>query len=240
MIDVLCMNNMEYATQFYTWLYSMTQLSKRLYESGQIPEQNNYFSERFFGRTDYSYIDPSDANNIYLWILTESGFDIDAAYESMNAELNDIKLMTTELQIVKPVPVNFQVCAADIGIVREYLSSNDSEHFDENVESYIEITLDDNGIYTSNNIKELVVAKILKPFKTLNVEIGKSVDYSEILNDIYGIPGVSRVRTVFVPDNSHKEYSSKHVDGLSFATWTDSSVLIGMEDADVGNTTRVM
>ena len=148
--------------------------------------------------------------------------------------------MTTELQVLKPVPVNFQVCAADINIVREYLTSEDLEHFDENVESYIEITLDDNGIYTSTNIKDLIVAKILKPFKISSMEIGRSIDYSEILNDIYSINGVSRVRTVFIPDESHKAYASKHVDGLSFATWTDSSVLVGMEDADVGNTTRVM
>lgn len=120
------------------------------------------------------------------------------------------------------------------------MSSEDSEHFDENIESYIEVTLDDNGIYTSSNIKDLIVAKILKPFKISSMEIGRSIDYSEILNDIYSINGVSRVRTVFIPDESHKAYSSKHVDGLSFATWTDSSVLVGMEDADVGNTTRVM
>lgn len=96
-IDVLCMNNMEYAMQFYTWLYSMSQLSKRLFESGEISEQNDYFGEKFFTRTDYKYVDPSDSNNLYLWILTENGFDIDSAYESINTELNDIKLMTTEL-----------------------------------------------------------------------------------------------------------------------------------------------
>lgn len=141
---------------------------------------------------------------------------------------------------MKPVPVNFQVCAADVSIVREYLTSEDAEHFDQDVESYIEITLDDSGIYTSNNIKDQIVAKILKPFKKSTCEIGKSVDYSEILNDIYSITGVSRVRTVFIPNEAHKAYASKHVDGLSFATWTDSGVLIGMEDADVGNTTRVM
>lgn len=242
-IDVVCMNNMEYATQFYTWLYGMTQKSKQLFNSGSIDEANDYFSERFFTRTDYKYIDPSDSNNIYLWMLTTNDFDTDSTYETMNNELKDIKLMTTELQVLKPVPVNFQICAADIDIVREYLKGQ-NEHFDNDCESYIEVTLDDNSIYVGNNIKELIISKILKPFKQNNIGIGKAINYNDILNDIYSINGVSRVRTVFVNKNEHKKdgqsYLSKHVDGLSFASWTDSSVLTGMEDADVGNTTRVL
>jgi hypothetical protein len=84
---------------------------------------------------------------------------------TINDKLYHLKTITTEYQLVKPVLVKFAICAnPNIEDIKERYFNNTDVNFDANHESYIEITLDDNMIYVSNNIQKLVYDEIIKAF----------------------------------------------------------------------------
>lgn len=98
--------------------------------------------------------------------------------ESINNKLYHLKTITTEYQIVKPVLVKFAICAnPDIEDIKaRYFNETDTD-FDQHCESRIEITLDDNIIYVSNNIQKLVYDEIVRAFDVNTQQLGGIVKF---------------------------------------------------------------
>ena len=251
--EVKCMNNIEYTATFYKWLY----LQGKLNHSSHNPR--HYFDPVFFNRTDYAYVDPADANNTYLWIRTAKS-DVSETYDTydvglVESNLNDIvkpiKTMTTEVKVVKPVYVNFDICARPVGS-KEELESFKADYFtssaglfDENCESYIEVTLDDNTLYVSTSIQSSIKQIILDEFSMSNCKFGQALNYDKMLNKIYNISGIKNIRTVYTKNG---EELIRAYDGLSFASWSpllDDVEGEGAErdvavDLTVGNSIRTL
>jgi len=160
-VDVKCMNNMQYVATFYKWLYengikSKDEPERKAERENGVDPGRYYLDNVTFNRTNFKYIDPADANNTYLWIKTESDMqdrNMLGRQDEINRRLYHLKTITTEYQIVKPVLVKFAICAnPDLDDIKARYFSETDENFDVDRESYVEITLDDNMIYVSSNI----------------------------------------------------------------------------------------
>lgn len=97
----------------------------------------------------------------------------------------------------------------------------------------MEITVSDNVLYANSQIKIQVNNIIVDYFKEQNVSLGQTIDNSALLNSIYAINGVQRVRTVFNPSDP-EAYALRYIDGIAFATWSGSIVDRG-DDLVVSN-----
>ena len=245
-VDVKCMNNIKFAATFYKWLYQQG-IRAGFPEGGR-----HYFNSTFWQRTDYKYIDPADANNTYLWIkigdIDDSDqldvYDVATTERALNNALQPLKTLTTEIQLVKPVIVNFDICACkDLEYAREFYMSDDGAYFDEECESYIEVTLDDNALYVNNAIQQKIYDIIIEQFNVNRCKLGQNVDYAGITREIYAINGVQRIRTVFQPED---QTQTIYFDGLAFASWSPvlDDLSSGQEfvgvDLEVGNGSRQM
>ena len=70
------------------------------------------------------------------------------------------------------VDVNFAICAAQEDIaLKEYLLK-DGVMIEENNDSYVEITMDDNILYANSNVKYQIADIIWDSFKAENCKIG--------------------------------------------------------------------
>ena len=149
--------------------------------------------------------------------------------------------MTAELEVIEPIEVVFDICAAPPDqITKLYPDSaqggdgfgkNDNGEYD----SYIEITLDDNVMYVNADLQDAIANVFKKYFDVTNCRIGQLVDYSAILNEIYGFNGISNVRTIFAPTGDN--LNARIINGLSFASWSTRMLDYG-EDMEVGNVSR--
>lgn len=257
-IDVKCMNNWEYIATFYKWLYNMGHSGnfvnfdkygnrlnvhpQNLYwdKVGRHPESRYYLSKNKFVKNDYFYADAADANNLYIWLkAVNDEFDTADVTVNLNELLEPIKLMTAELVACKSINVNFDICASDINYALEnYINDDfDSDHkFDENCDSYIEVTLDDNTMYVANSLQKEIYNIIIDGFNVNKCKLGQAVQFDKILNSIYEINGVYKVRTIFKPNG---ETIPRIYDGLSFASWSNAKDFIKCgEDLNVSNTIR--
>lgn len=249
LLDVKCMNNWEYMASFYKWLYTLGVQGNYVTYSAELgvdttSSPTRYLSKDNFTRHDYFFADAADANNLYIWMKT-SGEGFDAASTTLNLEnlLSPIKLMTAELVACKAVDVCFDICASPVEYaIQQYLMEfDDSAGFDSECESYIEITLDDNNVYVMSTIQSDVQDAILESFNTQAMSFGQNVDFSQALNSIYAINGISRVRTVFNPPQELQSLGMRPraLDGLAFASWTNADDLIKLgDDLVVSNSSR--
>ena len=109
-------------------------------------------------------------------------------------------------------------------------------------DSYIEITIDEGCIYVNSYIISRVVQIFKKYFDPTNLKIGQNINSYDILNEIYSIGGVTRVRTVFNPCGTYQYGTDgmcipRAIDGISFISWSNGFIEQG-EDVAIGNTTR--
>ncbi len=250
LVDVKCMNNWEYMSTFYKWLY----------ELGSNKEINN---PRYFLRPEklvkyYKYTDPADSNNIYLWTAipsdatsTNTSLVLDFATDSSVIEtykhsLILVKDLTHEPIFVPPIIVKYKICANDNifgperygDSVENQIRNNNGEQ-SENIENYVEVTLNDNVVYANNTIIKMVGNTIVSAFDPLKNRLGEGVNIENLLNEIYKIEGISRIRTI-----CHDKLTDRYVirNGLSFASWSNLEQVNGQDfvgiDLEVGNTTR--
>lgn len=68
--------------------------------------------------------------------------------------------------------------------------------------------------------------------------LGQIVKYDDILNSIYAINGVERIRTVFYPEGypnpsspALADVKTRACDGIAFASWSSSNLF---NDSDIG------
>lgn len=248
-IDVKCQNNWDYISTFYGWLYKLGKIgvrteydTLRLGKGGRSKREPNptyYINQSKLLKFDYYYADPADENNVYLWIKMQNNFDV--WKDTLDSDLAMIKVLTAEMVFVDPIFVNFAICAAPIARALEYLDSD--LVFDSMDESYIEITINDNALYSNASIKMQVNMIFNNFFKEQNMHIGQIVSINDIESQIYAINGVQRIRTVFssnvVDSFGNKTYPDRFVDGLSFATWSSSLIDAG-DDLEVSTMSRTL
>ena len=224
--DVKCMNNTEYMSTFYKWLYLN---GKNHHGTGRY-----YFDQtKFWNRNDFKPADPADANNVYVWIkstsrsTTQDNYEISKAEQFLNERMTPVKSMTAEIQVLKPVLVNFDICAnMDPDDVKlRYIQEGDT--FDSGYESFVEVTLDNSKILAAESIRQAVYDAIVEYFDVTRCELGQVVQSARILDRIYAINGVKNVRTVFQTDDQMRA-----VTGLSMASW--SPVLAPLSEYDTG------
>jgi len=98
----------------------------------------------------------------------------------IDEELLNIKTLTQEAVYLKPLDLNFSFCAADIDTAVKYVV--DDNTFDKNHESYLEVTLDDNTLYSNNDIKTDVEKIVLDFFDEKNFTLGQTINFSDLAN----------------------------------------------------------
>ena len=69
----------------------------------------------------------------------------------LDEDFSSIKILTSEVVYVDPIVVNVEICAAPVSRALEYLDTD--VVFDSGNESYLEITIADNTLYSSTAIK---------------------------------------------------------------------------------------
>lgn len=243
-IDVKCQNNWDYISTFYGWLYKLGKAGARTeYSTDQKKARainpQYYISQDRLLKYDYYFADPADENNVYLWIQMQNVQDV--WKKILDEDLISIKILTSEIVYVDPVVVNFAICAAPVQRALEYLDTDSV--FDSAGESYIEITIADNTLYSNTSIKTQVNAIFVEFFKEMNLDIGQVMSVNDLESQIYAINGVQRVRTVFSSDvvdaMGNKRFQDRFVDGISFATWS-SSVIDAGDDLVISTINRTL
>jgi len=237
-IDVKCQNTMEYATTFLKWLYYYGR-------AGMIRKQTNTSDGRYYLKSNrlrrygYSYADPADADNIFLWVkvfpnINDPDKYIKVLQGDIQNRVSGMKTLTHEITILKCVDVNFAPCAAyDTTALSEYIQNPDGDIYG-TTDTYIEISLADNSVYVNANVVESVATIILDYFSEKNCTLGMKVDYNDILVKILNINGVEKVRTIYKTDTDEIIKN-----GLSFATWSNSFIEPG-DDLQVSNSMRIL
>ena len=222
-LDVKCQNNWEYISTFYRWLYNI----------GVRQHNNpNYYLNQNTIIKHAKYSDASDTNNVYLWIKTYNDSDI---YSSLlDNEIQPVKMLTQEPTYLKPLVVNFAISAQDVESAQfQYFNDdNDTTEFDPDNQSWLEITINDNAIHTTNDINLKVTNVIKQYFKEENMRLGQVIDYSKLTTQILDIGNINRIRTIF---RNSKTGEERIINGLAFATWTSSFINLG-DDLNISNT----
>lgn len=246
-IDAKCMNNWDYLTTFYRWLYNMA-LNPIEPAQTEDPDPYRYLSRARLINAGYEYVDAADANNIYLWLATTNESDILTLKQSLNNEITQIKTMTSETYPLAPVDVYFDISFTPLELYYENLKQADADNenaFDANW-SYLEITIADNSIYSTTQVNNYIVQAIEDEFNPVKCKIGQTINYDNILDKIYAINGVERVRTVYYPDDyldpeavdRYSQYKTRACDGLAFASWSHTDLISRGDDLQINNTNR--
>ena len=91
-VDVKCMNNWEYMSTFFAWLYK---LGKENHGDSDYYLNESKFTD-YFGNSANSLTDAADQNNVYLWIKTEDDHGNVQDIVGSNSGIENIKILTTQ------------------------------------------------------------------------------------------------------------------------------------------------
>lgn len=236
--DILCMNNWDYICSFFKWLYDLGIKSSK--------DSRKYLNQNKLIKSDYRIADAADANNIYLWYVpsnvnTSANRTAEGKISLMNDIINviePIKDLTHEPIIVPGIPVRFELCAVDYTVAKKWITDGGTTNFvNNNLKStYLEITLNDNYIYSSANIYSLIAEKFSEYFLKFS-KFGGAINFGEIVTMISEIEGINKIRTVYTPVDGS---SPIIYNGISMASWTtDNNNLIDEGvDFEIGNSGR--
>ena len=234
-VDVKCQNNFDYISTFFKWLWNIGKNGKLDHEkSGTY-----YIKQDRLQRSNYTYADPSDSNNVYIWLkfiprIQNTSIYIQKMQQSINRITKNIKTLTQEIVACDVVDVNFAICAAPEDIALKDYLLKDGVMIEENNDSYVEITMDDNILYANSNVKYQIADIIWDSFKAENCKIGQNVDINSMTNKILSLNGILGIRTVFKKDDI-----GIRKNGLSFASWSAKYIEKG-DDLDVSNSSRTL
>lgn len=139
----------------YKWLYNLslngnyTRIDDLHFDPSLQRSQSTtyYINQNRLIKYDLKWADAADINNVYLWIKMRN--DSDLMRQKFDSDVKTIKTLTQELVYLKPLDLYFAPCAAPIDLAINYFKPGNSAEFDPDNESYIEVTLDDNCIYTN-------------------------------------------------------------------------------------------
>jgi predicted transcriptional regulator len=163
-------------------------LNGNMVQNGTRQSNGKYYIDNSrFLKYDYKFSDPADSNNVYIWTKMESG-NVDSMKDYVRDNMQRLKTMTHEIVLLNPIMVQFAITAAPTDVVQDYI--NNQSDFDENQDSYIEITLDDNSLYSTAVVQTEIENKFISFFNTRNNKLGQNVKFQDLMNDIYGINGI--------------------------------------------------
>lgn len=244
--DVKCMNNWDYMTTFYRWLFNLGIQPPNAENMQDFqPNPYKYLAKSRLEQAGYEYVDAADANNIYLWIKTSrvsGSTNMDTIKKNLNKQIANIKTMTTETYPLEPIDVHFDVTFTPIDEYTKLVSSGNVDSDKDN--SYLEVVVSDNTTYSTVQIINQIEQFIVDAFNPMSCKFGETLMYDTILEKIYGINGVERVRTVYYPNfssaNAIADYQARACDGLAFASWSDTPLIDIGCDLQIGNTNRVL
>ena len=215
-IDIHVVNNWQYITTFYKWLYI-----KGL-TSPTNPSGSKYINNSLSTDYGYKYADAADSNNVYVWLMPK--VQSSALLSDINTMVAPLKPLTSEVVYLTPVSKAFFPCA--------FNNNYDINNWDYNGENYIEIEIGNNALISYESLKSSVATYIQNYFAPINQRIGNTIDLNVITSYILSISGVTNVRTVFIDpkDNTNVTY----INGISLACWTPD--IIKGEDISIINT----
>jgi hypothetical protein len=211
-IDVKILNNWQLAESLYRWLYNL-----------EIYTGQKYLTKTYANKFDYPWADSCDFNNIYIFLKLKSTTDVTKQY--IEKTVNKLKPLTSELVFIDPFTTFFSPCAisSDEIAKKQYSFFN----FDPEYENYIEILVNSNSNISPEIVRSNVLSEIIEYFEENNQKIGSKIDINQLEGNIYAIPGVARIRTVFkdsMDSTSSKYLPTKIIPGLCFACWTNRIV----------------
>ena len=246
-----CQNNWEYISTFYKWLY----------ETG-VKKHNDgayYLTQNNMSKMGWKVADAADGNNVYIWYKDDTGAV--GASTTMSSRFRDkimgLKDLTHEVVFQPAIQIDFAIAAFEPSKIVEAFQERidaamregeESVNYDsqggwfndrpgnETIKRYsvIEVTMDTSNLYTSPIIKSNIAKAIFNYFHTST--IGQFINYGDILNEIYAIPGVRNVRTVQYSENNGDIHSLNVFNGLSFMTCVHNMAVMNVEDSlQVGN-----
>ncbi|HPM74196.1 MAG TPA: hypothetical protein PLA71_00575 [Saccharofermentans sp.] len=221
--DIYAMNNWEYLSQFYGWLYRFNRISADI---------------RYFG---YPYTDSCDFNNVYIWAKSSSndGYNIsDTSKRLIEEQCNDLKPLTSEIVMVDPILVNFipYVNITELEAQRggDFIGDATNKYYkpsfeflneiSDNKNHKIHIVREVNSLISAERIQRRVYQLIKDFFSVSNNSLGQKVDIADLYRSIINIDGVKEVKTRYAPDRNDKS-TWVEFDGLSFACWSPLLVL---------------
>lgn len=226
--DVVCQNNWEYISTFFKWLY---QLGKSKHNNSAY-----YLRQAQLLRNNYVYADSADANNIYLWTKLYAG-DLKVVKNNYIEDIQKIKTLTSELVFLEPIDVKFALCAAPEDVALSYL--HESSVFDIDGETYLEVTVSDNTIYVSAQIQNQIEKLIIDYFSIKNLQLGMTINYNDLINQILSINGVLTIKTVWVSKDDPNAINPIIYNGLCFASWSNTYIEAG-DDLNISNSTQTL
>lgn len=246
-VDVVVMNNYEYMATFYKWLWFLGR------ERLGNPRKWINPSLSSMGTYGYRYADAADSNNVYLWIKQTS--ESSSVGKTILSALQDIKPLTAEPVVLSAVDVNFAICAGysdetnDLGVkktAREFYNLNGRSEdepfiFDDRGQNRLEIEISSGLNVSASIIKNRVLNIFRNFFSTSYMNLGDTVSVSELQDQVLGIDGVKRVRTVFRRVLDDGTYSTSDVvtrNGISLAHWNKS--VVNGHDFDISNANVVL
>lgn len=223
--DVVCMNNWEYISTFFKWLYDLGVKSDK--------NSRKYLNQNRLIKSNYKIADAADANNVYLWyvpsnINDESNRNANTVSNLMHTITNviePIKDLTHEPSVIPGIPVRFELCAADTSLAKKWVQDGGIVNFVANNTdtTYLEITISENYIYSSSNICSLIADTFSKYFAKCN-KFGTNVNFGDIVTMISEIEGINKIRTIYTPRDGSNPII---YNGISMASWTtDNNNLI--------------
>lgn len=230
-VDCVVMNNMEYMSTFYKWLWELG------IEKLGNPRKWINPSISSIGTYGYKYADATDSNNVYIWIKQET--DSNSVGNSILSELRDEIPLTAKPVIVQAVSKKFAICAGftdtkkDDGTLmtlREYYNGSDNKDnfiFSDRGQNRLEIELSPGTNISSSIIKNRILGIFKNFFSSSYMNIGSTVSIGELENQILDINGVERVRTIFRKILNDGTYSKTEIikrSGVSLAHWNDNIV----------------
>lgn len=223
--DVYVMNNAEYISTFYRWLYNLELRLVREFNE----EKKSFITDELRAKYDYYWSDACDFNNVYIFVQYYGGPVKNKFKETIINAMNGKKCLTAEPVLMTPLLKNFVPCAFPIfGLQNEKFLDipYNFYNWDERFENYFEITVDSATTLSPEIIRIKVINSINDYFSVSNQKIGGIINLSELHGFILAIDGVKEVRTVFKafdPFNT-KDIKEFVVPGLQFAAWTNDIV----------------
>lgn len=243
--DVKVMNNAEYISTFYRWLYN---LEIRMNDILKTSTTVSYITDELRAKYDYYWSDACDFNNIYIFIQykTTGTISNNIKVDLLN-KMQSRKCLTSEPIIMTPVTKYFCPCAYPILGIDQNQNVLDTyfnfDAFDTLYENYIEVTIDSATLMSAEAIRTKVINTFTTYFNIDTQRIGNVINLNQLHGNILAIDGVKEVRTVFKANSANENYNLDDTEtnqdmprvtefaipGISMAAWCTDIV----EGADI-------
>ena len=194
-------NNWDYMVEFQKWLMDLGKLNTDI---------------RFYG---YKFSDSCDFNNIYIWVKSPGSLPVATSTKQIiQNDVNQKKPLTSEVVFLDPFTTMF---APFVPTTVNYSGTipYPFEDWDADYENQIVLTRDRNTMITVERIQQQALATMQSFFAVTNCQLGMTMDFNSLYNQLMSIEGVKAVQTSYLKSGSPSSQTT-FVNGLSFGVWT--------------------